>query len=206
VCTTIFLIMWTWAECRESAHCASPMVSGMALRASGSQRLTVVSCRVPHSGQRCSPLGLSNGRNAVGPHRMVVAAAARQAALPSGRQVDATVAEGDGKLVGQGAVCAGMGRDGQGAVHRLALGALHNMLPPVVLCSIFQTSLNLPLPWSNLLPWASAPPEFRPLYCWGVAEAVFWSLNFLAAHILKAFNDASRICLALGRWYRSAIV
>jgi hypothetical protein len=96
---------------------------------------------------------------------MVVAAAARQAALPSGasgRQVEATVAEGDGDLVGQGAVCAGMGRDGQGAVHRLALGALHNMLPPVVLCSIFQTRLNLPLPWSNLLPWASAPPEFRP--------------------------------------------
>jgi hypothetical protein len=49
------------------------------------------------------------------------------------RQAKAAVAEGEGELVGQGAVCAGIGRDGEDAVQRLALNALHgraDVLPP----------------------------------------------------------------------------
>jgi hypothetical protein len=49
-----------WAECWESARCASammPMVSGLASRSSGGQRPMAVSCRVSHNGRSCSPLG-----------------------------------------------------------------------------------------------------------------------------------------------------
>jgi hypothetical protein len=40
-------------------------------------------------------------------------------------EAKAAVAEGEGDLVGEGPVCAGVGRDGEGAVHRFVLGTLH---------------------------------------------------------------------------------
>jgi hypothetical protein len=41
---------------------------------------------------------------------------------PGTRQAKAAVAEGEGEVVGQGAVCAEMGRDGEGLAHH------HNMI------------------------------------------------------------------------------
>jgi hypothetical protein len=48
-------------------------------------------------------------------------------------EAKAAVAEGEGDLVGEGPVCAGVGRDGEGAVYHFVLGTLHggaDVLPP----------------------------------------------------------------------------
>jgi hypothetical protein len=63
-------------------------------------------------------------------------------------QAKAAVAEGEGDLVGEGPVCAGMGRDGKGAVYRFVLGTLHggaDVLPPACPGQVRNPLLEAPL-------------------------------------------------------------
>jgi hypothetical protein len=72
-----------------------------------------VLCRVSHSG-RSRSLSPSKGRNTVGPPRMGGGSSSKVGDIALSRayarQVESAVAEGEGELVGQGAVFAGMGQ------------------------------------------------------------------------------------------------
>jgi hypothetical protein len=63
-------------------------------------------------------------------------------------QAKAAVAEGKGVLVGEGPVCAGVGRDGEIAVYRFVLGTLHSgadVLPPASPGQVRHPLLEAPL-------------------------------------------------------------
>jgi hypothetical protein len=58
------------------------------------------------------------------------------------------LAEGEGDLIGEGPVCAGVGRDGEGAVYRFVLGTLHggvDVLPPASPGQVRHPLLEAPL-------------------------------------------------------------
>jgi hypothetical protein len=149
-----------WAECRERALCAFTMirmVSGLPSQASGGQMPPALSCRVSHNGRSCSRLGPLKSQNTAGPptERHVTSFHGKLGGGSSG-EIGGVTSAGSVRArprppwrrgrVSWSVRGPSADRPGwQGAVHRLALHALHgraHVLPPASPGQVHQPLLQ----------------------------------------------------------------